>query len=136
MSAVYGDSYFPVLWEFYRSHRGTLFRLIRSLSFVLTTRDQSLIAALEFLLENENRRGDYPEPAVDLSFAGEKRHKIVLTNIYGKPFYDRKHFEVCVFSQLIFKLKSDDNANEGSEEYADVRLINSSSKISSYHAIP
>ncbi len=95
-----------------------------------------MIAALEFLLENENSRGNYLEPAVDLSFAGEKQHKIVLTNIYGEPFYDREHFEVCVFSQLKSELKSGGIAIEGSEEYANVRLINYSFKISSYQAMP
>lgn len=121
VSAVHGDNYFPLMWKFYRSHRGTLFRLIKSLSFISTSQDQSLIKALEFLIANENRRGDYLEAAVDLSFAGDKWHKIVLNTISGEPFYDRKHFEVCVFSRLMAELKSGDIAARGSEEYADYR---------------
>lgn len=121
VSAAYGDNYFPLMWKFYRSHRGTLFRLIKSLDFVSTSQDQSLIKALEFLIENENRRGDYLEPAVDLSFAGDKWNKTILHTISGEPFYDRKHFEVCVFSRLMAELKSGDIAIEGSEEYADYR---------------
>lgn len=121
VSAAFGDNYFPLLWKFYRSHRRTLFRLVKSLNLVSTSQDQSLITALEFLIENENRRGDYLEPAVDLSFAGEKWHKIVLQNISGEPFYDRKHFEVCVFSNLMSELKSGDIAILGSEEYSDYR---------------
>lgn len=121
VSAVHTDNYFPLLWKFYRSHRGTLFRLIKSLSFVSTSQDQSLITALEFLIENESRRGDYLEQAVDLSFAAEKWHKIILNKISGESFYDRKHFEVCVFSSLMSELKSGDIAIEGSEEYADYR---------------
>jgi hypothetical protein len=121
VSAVHGDNYFPLVWKFYRSHRGNLYRLIKSMRFVSTSQDQSLIEALDFLIENESRRGDYLEPMVDLSFAADKWRKIILRNVSGEPFYDRRQFEVCVFSQLMAELKSGDIAIEGSEEYADYR---------------
>lgn len=121
VSAVHSDNYFPLVWKFYRSHRGTLYRLIKSMRFVSTSQDQTVIEALDFLIENESRRGDYLEPAIDLSFAAEKWQKITLQTVAGEPFYDRKHFEVCVFSQLMVELKSGDIAIEGSEEYADYR---------------
>lgn len=121
VSAVHGDNYFPLVWKFYRSHRGILYRLIKSMQFVSTSQDKSLMEALDFLIENEKRRGDYLETTVDLSFAAEKWQKIIVQNISGEPFYDRRHFEVCVFSQLMAELKSGDIAIEGSEEYADYR---------------
>lgn len=44
-----------------------------------------------------------------------------MKTIEGLPFFERKIFEVCVFSHLAQELKSGDIAIEGSEEYADYR---------------
>ena len=51
------------MWRFYRSHRGTLFKLAHTLQFVSTTQDTSVLDALEMLLVNEDRTGDLlPRP--------------------------------------------------------------------------
>ena len=121
LSAFHGNNYFPLLWRLYRSHRSALFRLISALEFKSTSRDDSMIMALEFLIASENRRGDNLEAAVDLSFAEEKWREIVLKTVDGLPAYDRKLFEVCVFSHLAQELKSGDIAVIGSEEYGDYR---------------
>lgn len=121
LAAFHGNNHFPLLWKFYRSHRSALFRLITALEFKSTSRDDSMQKALEFLIENESRRSDYLEAAVSLSFAEEKWHGIVLKTIDGEPFFDRKLFEVCVFSHLAQELKSADIAIKGSEEYGDYR---------------
>lgn len=121
LSAFHGNNHFPLLWRFYRSHRSALFRLITALEFKSTSRDDSMQKALEFLIANENRRGDYLEAAGSLSFAEAKWQDIVLKTVEGEPFYDRKLFEVCVFSHLAQELKSGDIAIIGSEEYGDYR---------------
>jgi TnpA family transposase len=121
IAALCNDNHFPFIWKFYSSHRKTLFRLLKSLNFISTSQDQTLISALKFLLENESRRSDYLEPVIDLSFAQEKWEKIVRLSAGGTPVYDRRHFEVCVFSALADELRSGDIAVQGSEEYADYR---------------
>ena len=121
LEAFHGNNYFPLLWKFYRSHRSALFRLINALELKSTSADDSMQKALDFLIENESRRGDYLEAAVDLSFAEEKWQSLVLKTIDGLPVYDRKLFEVCVFSHLAQELKSGDIAVVGSEEYGDYR---------------
>lgn len=121
LSAFHGNNYFPMLWKLYISHRGALFRLLTACSFKSTSRDDSMKLALEFLIKNENRRGDNLEAAVDLSFAEEKWQNLVLKMVDGIPQYDRKLFEVCVFSHLAQELKSGDIAIIGSEEYGDYR---------------
>lgn len=121
LSAFHGSNYFPLLWQFYRSHRSALFRLITALEFKSTSRDDSMRRALEFLIENENRRGDNLGAGCNLSFAEEKWREIVLGMVDGETFYDRKTFEVCVFSHLAQELKSGDIAVVGSEEYGDYR---------------
>lgn len=120
-AATLTDNYFPLIWQSYKSNRSTLFRLVKALSFVSTSQDQTLIEAIDFLLQNENRRSEYLESSVDLTFESEKWRSIILKNIGGEPFYERKHFEVYVFSQLMAELKSGDIAVEGSEEYGDYR---------------
>jgi hypothetical protein len=39
-AATLTDNYFPLIWRSYRTHRSTLFRLIKSLSFASTNQDQ------------------------------------------------------------------------------------------------
>ena len=58
IAAYGGANYLPLLWKFYRSHRSTLFRLLRVLQFEATSQDQSLVQALHVLLDNEHRRGE------------------------------------------------------------------------------
>ena len=50
VAAYNSDNYFPLLWQFYRSHRSALFRLVDSLEIRSTTQDESLIEAVKFLL--------------------------------------------------------------------------------------
>lgn len=121
LQAFHGSNYFPLLWKFYRSHRSALFRLVNALEFKSTSRDSSMQSALEFLIDNENRRGDFLEATADLSFAEEKWQKIILQSVEGEPVYHRKFFEVCVFSHLAQELKSGDIAVTNSEEYGDYR---------------
>lgn len=121
ISAVYGNNYLPYIWKFYRSHRNTLFRLINSLTFISASNDQTLMEVLEFLLEIENKKSEYLEASIDLSFASEKWQQTVLKMQDGLPVLDRRHFEICVFSHLAQWLKSGDMAIGGSEEYADYR---------------
>lgn len=121
LSAFHGNNYFPLLWKLYRSHRSALFRLLNSLEFKSTSQDDSMQKALEFLIANENRKGEFLSAEVDLSFAEAKWREITLKMIDGLPFYDRKLFEVCVFSHLAQELKSGDLAIIGSEEYGDYR---------------
>lgn len=120
-AATLTDNYFPLIWRSYRTHRGTLFRLIKSLAFISTSQDQNLLDALKFLSKSENRRAEYLEPEIDISSAAEKWQKVIRKNIDGKLFYERKHFEVYVFSQLMTELKSGDIAIVGSEEFGDYR---------------
>lgn len=115
------DNYQPLLWRYYRSYRRTLFRLIKHLAPASTTRDESLITALNFMLENEDRRGDTLAGAVDLSFASERWQRTVYRVEGGEVLINRRHFEVCVFTHLAAELKSGDVSIEGSDEYADYR---------------
>jgi hypothetical protein len=121
IAAYGGANYLPLLWKFYRSHRSTLFRLLRVLQFEATSQDQSLVQALHVLLDNEHRRGETLEANIDLSFANERWQRTVTVRRETSVVLNRRHLEVCVFSYLAAELKSGDVCIKGSDAYADYR---------------
>ncbi|WP_110514545.1 Tn3 family transposase [Herpetosiphon llansteffanensis] len=133
------NSYLPFLWQFYRSHRAALFRVLRTLTFTATTEAKGMISAMHFLLANEHRTGEWllaaePEvlhgrgmtrtPTVDLSWVSEGWWRL-LTDDRPRPAMPvrirRRPFEVCVFSQLMHDLKAGDIAVVGGGVFADYR---------------
>ncbi|MGB3633620.1 MAG: Tn3 family transposase [Rubrobacteraceae bacterium] len=123
LSAHKGGNYLPLLWNFYRGQRATLFRVARSLVFESTTEDSSLTDALSFVLENDRlgRRGEFIPGELDLSFANARWKDLVLAELDGSPALARRHLEVCVFSYVAEELRTGDLSVAGSEKYADYR---------------
>ena len=123
LSAHRGGNYLPLLWNFYRGQRATLFRVARSLAFESTTEDSSLTDALTFVLENDRlgRRGEFVPGELDLSFANDRWKDLVLAELNGSPALARRHLEVCVFSYVAEELRTGDLSVAGSEKYADYR---------------
>jgi hypothetical protein len=121
LTAYKGNNYHPLLWQFYKSHRSVFFRLIQALEFESTTTDQRLINALNFLRENEGKRGEWLTGELDLSFASKEWQKLVIVKQGEATKVVRRHFEVCLFSSLAFELKSGDIYVKGSGDYADWR---------------
>jgi hypothetical protein len=82
--AYSSDDYQSLLWRYYRNDRSSLFRLVKNLRLSSTSQDQSVINALNYLLENENRRGDWLPDEVDLSFASERWLRTIYSMHKGK----------------------------------------------------
>lgn len=121
VSAYSGNNYLPLLWKLYKSHRSELFRMVRLLTIKPTTQDRSLMTALDFLLENENRRSEFLKADLDLSFASDQWIRTVLVRQNREIVYNRRHLEVCVFSHIAAELMSGDLCVQGSENFADYR---------------
>ena len=122
VAAYNSDNYLPLLWQFYRSHRSTLFRLVDSLEIRSTTQDQSLIEAVKFLLENQHRRGQWLPNIISLDFANDLwREQVLFRKGNGTEVLVRRQLEVCVFSCLATELKSGDACVLGSGNFADYR---------------
>ena len=121
MNAYRGNNYFPLLWQFYKSHRSTFFRLLGALKFESTTSEQSVIEALNFILENQGRRGQFFKDTIDLDFASPQWQKLLFIKQGNETKIVRRHLEVCVFSYLAAELRSGDICVKGSENYADHR---------------
>lgn len=121
VSAFHGNNYLPLLWKFFKSNRSELFRLARHLTLKSTTQDNTLMAALDFVLANEQRRTVLIPGPLDLSFASEQWIRTVMAKDRGVWVMQRQHLEVCVFSYLASELKSGDISVAGSENFADYR---------------
>jgi len=121
ITAYNGNNYLPLLWPFYRAHRSTLFRLVRTLDLDTTSQDRALLDALDYLLAHEHARGDVLPDMVPLDFATDQWRRTVLVAHKGDVALARRPFELCVFSCLAADLKTGDLCVRGSEEYADYR---------------
>jgi hypothetical protein len=137
--AYQGNNYYPFLWKFYQSHRATLFQIIRSIKLKSTTQDRSLEDAIQFLIAHQNSRQDWLDIFPLSGDESPTENPIISLNLEWIPpkwwwvithernrstcpsRLCRKHFEVCVFSQIMWELKSGDLYIEGSEAYADYR---------------
>jgi len=132
-----GNNYYPFLWRHYRGYRSTLFALLAALTLRSTTQETALEEALRFLRENAGRSGHWLRtvrverapsgearivPLLDLSWIPDGWWRLV-TGERTRGAYpervDRRHFEVCVFSQVLWDLKAGDLCIVGSAEFAD-----------------
>lgn len=124
--AYVGNNYQPFLWSYYKGHRAQLFRLLSAMEFRSSSQDRSLEEAIVFLKDHEGSRGEWlitatvqkpdtPEeqrlPLVDLSWASDTWWKFMTGQSKRVSCPDkvlRRHFEIAVFSQLLWDLKSGD----------------------------
>jgi hypothetical protein len=94
----------------------------------MTSQDTAVEDALGFLRSHWTSRRDWLDPdphkPLDLSWVPDKWWKLVTgpSNRHRlPPQLNRRHFEVCLFSQIVAELKSGDLCIEGSDQFADYR---------------
>ena len=121
INAYQGNNYFPLLWRFYKSHRSAFFRVFKFLKIESTSNDDKLVKAVEILLSNSHRRGEWIATELDLSFISQQWQKLVIIQSKDATKVMRRHFEICIFSYLAAELKSGDICVFNSEAYADYR---------------
>ena len=135
--AYTGNNYFPLLQNFYKSQRATLFRLLEVLPLFSSTQDTSLTEAIAFILEHRGSRHSWIS-VLQIQHPGtpdEQRVQLLALDWMPQKWWDvvtgqskrklypatihRRHFEVCVFSHILLGLKSGDLYIEGSWEFGD-----------------
>jgi TnpA family transposase len=134
-----GDNYLPFLWHIYKTYRVALLRILQVIQLRSTSQDTALEAAIAFLLSHQTSRRPWLDtspiqdegtpheqrvPLLDLSWIPPAWWRLV-TGQRSRDVYpariDRRQFEVCLFSQLMWELKSGDLFVEGSDVFADYR---------------
>jgi hypothetical protein len=124
--AAYADNnYAPFLWKYFKSHRQALFNLLEHVTLVGTSQDHSTEEALEFVRQHRHSKADWLDASsLDLSRVPDKWWKLICgktSKTKSVSQVARRHFEVCVFSQLVFELKSSDLCIVGSDDFSDYR---------------
>lgn len=114
-------NYLPLMWRFYSASRKVLFNIARSLQISSTSADETVIIALKFILENQNKRSKYLPFDIGLSFISNNWRNLVVTKNDGKEVLIRQHLEICIFTYLAVEFKNGDACVLGSESYADFR---------------
>ncbi|MEU8837345.1 DUF4158 domain-containing protein, partial [Streptomyces sp900116325] len=136
LAAYRGGNWTPLVERFFRPDRPTMFKLARTLTFVATSRDRSVLDALEHAVAHQHLTrelipdtvlapapsaddADSSQPRVlDLSFASAQWR----TTVYAKDqpgMLVRRHFEAMVFTYLVEELRCGDIAVIGAEDFGD-----------------
>jgi len=137
-AAFAGNNYLPLLTRFYKGQRAAFLRFLAHAAPVSTSQDRAVEQAITFLLAHHTHR--WPKlqvaceehvdgqimlrPLLELSFVGEKWWPLLTGRTAQEPApveVDRRHFEVCLFTQVVNDLKSGDLCIPGSDEYGDYR---------------
>lgn len=122
LASIKGNNYYPFIQKHYKKSRSTLFTLAGLLQFTSTSQDHTLMDALQFIMENKNKRMDWLPDEIDLSFASDQWRRLIrVKQRVGGWLIHRRHLEACVFSYIATELKSGDICVPGSESYADYR---------------
>jgi Domain of unknown function (DUF4158) len=131
--AYTGNNYYPFLWRFYRSHRAILFQILKQVKLRSTTQDKSIEASIQFLLDHQGSRKDWLDAVkiedsqtvqlLDLDWIPQKWWQLITNQKTKKSYPDtinRRYFEMCVFSQVMWELKSGDLYVKDSDAFAEL----------------
>ena len=137
-AAFAGNNYLPLLARFYGGQRAAFLRFLEQAAPISTSQDRATEQAITFLLAHRTDRraklraivevpeadGTIAHRPLDLSWVGEKWWPLLTGRTAREPApaeVDRRHFEICLFTQVVNELKSGDLCIPGSEEYGDYR---------------
>lgn len=115
------NNHYPFLWDFFKSHRQAIFKLIENLFIQSVTEDNRLIIAKEVVLANKNIRKQYIPAVIELDFLSSIWRNMIVKNIDGQSMFHRHSLETCIFSKIADELRSGDLWIPGSLNYTDYR---------------
>ncbi|MET7458069.1 Tn3 family transposase [Streptomyces sp. NPDC005574] len=124
LAAYRGGNWTPLVERFFRPDRPTMFKLARTLTFVPTSRDRSVLDALEHAVAHRHLTrevipvGTGDGGPLDLSFASQQWR----ATVYAKDrpgMLVRRHFEAMVFTYRVEELRCGDIAVVGAEDFGD-----------------
>lgn len=118
--ASHGNEYRVYLIDMIQKRRSLLFKILKSLDLNSPTQDDKLILAINYLLNNENRRAEFITEEIDFSFATQFWQKQIISTS-DKTKANRRAFESCVFDYVAKGLNSGDLYVKGARNYADYR---------------
>jgi hypothetical protein len=112
----------------------SLFQILKQVKLRSTTQDKSIEASIQFLIDHQGSRKDWLNVVeteddqivklLDLEWIPQKWWQLITNQKTKKSYPDcinRRYFEMCVFSQVMWELKSGDLYVEDSDAFADYR---------------
>lgn len=102
-------------------YRSLFMRMLRTLRFVTTSEDTSLIDAIGALLAH--RRGTHLADPADLSFTTQAWRDLIVERVGSNDRQRFDYFQASVFVALAQELRSGDIAIEGAIEHGDYRTM-------------
>jgi len=125
-----GNNYYPFMLSPYQSLRPLLLNCLKLVDLQSTTKDQSIIKAIKFILANRSSHKECLElldingkcNELKLHWIPEKWRKLVTgqSKVNAKiTSVHRRYFELCVLTQVARELRSADLIVADSEEYND-----------------
>lgn len=121
-----GSNYLPLIPKYYKNQRSVFLNYLQSVKLVSTCQDQSVVDAIDFVLEHKTSRAEWlPAPVeLDLSFVSDSWMPLVTGTKNPNGFFDkihRRNFELCIFTRIMNELKSGDLCIPLSDKYRDYR---------------
>lgn len=123
VSAYNSKNHLPLLWRYFKDKRATLFNLMGLLQIQASNQNKDLINAMNYICDHRQRRSDHIEAddSLKLGFLTEDWKKLIFDRKDNKKLTNRKHLEVCIFSNLASDLKSGDAFVPNADSYSDFR---------------
>ena len=118
--ASHGNEYRIYLTDMIQKRRSLLFKILKALQLNSPTQDDKLILAMQYLLDNENRRAEFITEDIDLTFTTAFWKKQIMGGV-DKAQFKRRSLESCVFEYISKGLNSGDLYVKGAINYADYR---------------
>ena len=105
IAAYNTNNHLPLMWRFYYTYRKLLFDLVRSMDISSTSADESVINALNFLLDNQHKRGRHLPFDINLDFISKQWRSLAISEVNGTKVLVRQQLEICIFFLLSFGFK-------------------------------
>lgn len=137
--ATLSNNNFPFMWRFYKSHRLAFINILKTVKIYSTTQNTSLEKSINFIVNNKIAHRDFIDTIKIINKGKENEQRIELLDITWIPDswwkfvteqnkksscpekINRRHFELCIFFQIMIDLKSGDLYVEGSNNFSDYR---------------
>ncbi|WP_133501490.1 Tn3 family transposase [Cognatilysobacter terrigena] len=117
----HGDRHLRYILKPLEGFRSLFMRMLRTLEFVSTTEDTTLIDAMDVL--RRHGRSAHLTESVDLGFAIHAWRELIIERAEGAERYRFDYFQACVFSSLANELRSGDIAIVGAIAHGDYRAM-------------
>lgn len=91
VSAYHHNNYLPLMWDIHAKNRAALFRLLSLMQVGAASQDNSLIQAIEFVVQHRYARREFLPLKIDLNFASERWRNFVVTREDKVYVLDQQH---------------------------------------------